>query len=65
MAWPKHFIDEHPWSARIWKIDDFKDLMGDLRVSVAYANMCQSGMATHIGERKTARLDQSPSRPDS
>ena len=51
----KHFIHEHPWSARSWNIDGIKELMKDPRVSVAYANMCQCGMTTHIDVRGGAR----------
>ena len=44
----KHFVHEHPWSARSWKLPGIESLMSDPRVQIAYTNMCQFGMTTHI-----------------
>ena len=41
-------MHEHPWSARSWQLDEVKKLQSDPRVNVAYANLCQFGMTTHI-----------------
>ena len=51
----KHFLHEHPWSAKSWKLKCVESLMEDSRVSVAYANMCQFGMTTHVDVRQGPR----------
>ena len=51
----KHFIHEHPRSARSWSIDGIKELTNDLGVSSAYSNMCHFGMTTHIDVRDGQR----------
>ena len=51
----RHFIHEHPWLARSWKLQCVMEMMEDVRVSVAYANMCQFGMTTHIESRDGPR----------
>ena len=51
----KHFIHEHPWSARSWNIDGIKEFIKDPGVSVAYANMVQFGLTTHVDVRDSPR----------
>jgi hypothetical protein len=51
----KHFLHEHPWSAKSWKLKCVEGLMEDPRVSVAFANMCQFGMTSHVDVRHGPR----------
>ena len=51
----RHFIHEHPWLAKSWKLECVQEILEDVRVSVAYANMCQFGMTTHIESRHGPR----------
>ena len=51
----RHFLHEHPWSARSWKLSCIEDLLIDSRVLLAHGDMCRFGMTSHIdkpsGER--------------
>ena len=51
----RHFVHEHPWNARSWKLPCIEELKEDSRVNVAYANMCRFGMTTHIDKRDGPR----------
>lgn len=47
----RHFVHEHPWNARSWKLECILDLQSDTRVKTAYTNMCRSGMTSHIDKK--------------
>ena len=47
----RHFVHEHPWSARSWKLECILDLQSDARVKTAYANLCRFGMTSHIDKK--------------
>ena len=40
----RHFLHEHPWSARSWKMECIEDLIKDSRVSITRTDMCRFGM---------------------
>ena len=46
-----HFLHEHPWGARSWRLKSVADLMSDGRVFTVEGHMCRFGMDTHVRER--------------
>ena len=46
----KHFLHEHPWTARSWKLEQMMDLLQDPRVTLVRSDMCRFGMETHVKE---------------
>ena len=46
----KHFLHEHPWTARSWNLDCIQS-MSDPRVQLVQGHMCQFGMLTHVDEK--------------
>ena len=44
----RHFLHEHPWTARSWKLPCVADLMRHPAVNVAQGHMCQFRMLSHI-----------------
>ena len=49
MAHGRHFLHEHPWSARSWEIKCVDELLHDERVAVIKNHMCRFGMTSRIG----------------
>ena len=47
----KHFLHEHPWSARSWELDCIKHVMSFPNVQLVEGHMCQFGMTTHVNEK--------------
>ena len=42
----KHFLHEHPWSARSWKLEKIEKLLSNPAVALTQGHMCQFGMET-------------------
>ena len=40
----RHFLHEHPWSAKSWKLEYIDELLKDSRVVLAKTDMCRFGM---------------------
>ena len=40
----KHFLHEHPWSARSWKLEKIERLLSNPAVALTQGHMCQFGM---------------------
>lgn len=51
----KHFIHGHALLSRSWGLECIKELVHDLRIFVAYGNMCQFDMTAHIDTRHGPR----------
>ena len=51
----RHFVHEHPWGAKSWKLECIKELVEDDRTSVAYTHMCRFGMTTHVDKKDGER----------
>ena len=47
----KHFLHEHPWTARSWGLECVQRLMEVPGVQLVQGHMCQFGMTTYISER--------------
>ena len=47
----KHFLHEHPWTARSWKLDCVQQLMENRNVQLVQGHMFQFGMTTHVDEK--------------
>ena len=47
----KHFLHEHPWTARSWRLHNVQALVEDPAVHVVQGHMCQFGMLTHVEEK--------------
>ena len=43
-----HFLHEHPWSAKSWKLKCVEDLMRDSRVTTVRSDLCRFGMTGKI-----------------
>ena len=48
LARGRHFLHEHPWTAKSWNLDSMKELLGDARVMSVQTHMCKFGMESHI-----------------
>ena len=44
----RYWLREHPWSATSWQIPEMEELLKDLRVQAAYADLCQFGLTAKI-----------------
>ena len=51
----KHFLHEHPWTARSWKLDFIQDLLNDERVHLVEGHMCDFGMTSHVNGKHGER----------
>ena len=45
----RYWLHEHPWSAKSWQIPAMEELLSDPRVHVSYADQCQFGLTTRVG----------------
>ena len=51
----RHFLHEHPWSARSWELPCFQDVMSHLTVGIVQGHVCRFRMTTHIETKNGAR----------
>ena len=47
----RHFLHEHPWTAKSWDLPCIKEIMRHPSVDVVHGHMCQFGMTSHIDQR--------------
>ena len=47
----KHFLHEHPWTARSWKLPGIPKMLRNPAVNLVEGHMCQFRMMTHIEEK--------------
>ena len=51
----RHFLHEHPWSARSWSLPCITKLMTHPAVEVVQGHMCRFRMTTHIEHKNGER----------
>ena len=51
----RHFLHEHPWSARSWGLPCIQQLMSHPGVELVQGHMCRFRMTTHIETKDGAR----------
>ena len=51
----RHFLHEHPWSARSWGLPCIQQLMSHPGVELVQGHMCRFRMTTHIEPKDGAR----------
>ena len=47
----RHFLHEHPWTARSWQLPCVRELLRHPSVEIAQGHMCQFRMTSHIDKR--------------
>ena len=51
----RHFLHEHPWSARSWALPCFQEIIDHPSVELVQGHMCRFRMTTHITTRNGER----------
>ena len=55
LAHGRHFLHEHPWSARSWSLPCVTELMSHPAVEIVQGHMCRFRMTTHIEHKDGER----------